>query len=289
MAVVPGSADYTRGSVLSWMRQHLSRLFVVTPKRSHGLDPQPSPIQQAARNMGSYGGRSLCHQMFRSTSQVLQLEAGPRCPRHRCLLQTELVRSSQLCTPPMVLGGQSALEGSDRGSYAGADCASVAHTALVPTIVVPPDRLSDTSSQTPGNSHTFSQLRLFSGSRPTPTGRMEGIRERLLAEGISGEATTFIMASWRHKTNANYNSAWRKWESWCLTKSVDPFSAHVSQVLAFLADPFKAGKQCRSLNVYHSALSSVHLPVDGFPVGQHPLVSRLLKGAFNTRLPRLKI
>ena len=46
----------------------------------------------------------------------------------------------------------------------------------------------------------------------------------------------------------------------------------------------------RSLNCYRSAISSVHLPVDGFQVGQHPLVTRLLKGVFNSRppMPRYK-
>ena len=36
------------------------------------------------------------------------------------------------------------------------------------------------------------------------------------------------------------------------------------------------------------ALSSTHLPIKGFPVGQHPLVVRLLKGVLNVRLPQPK-
>ena len=34
------------------------------------------------------------------------------------------------------------------------------------------------------------------------------------------------------------------------------------------------------------SISSVHEKVDGYEVGQHPLVSRLLKGAFNQRPPQ---
>ena len=67
-----------------------------------------------------------------------------------------------------------------------------------------------------------------------------------------------------------------------------PFSADVSSILGFLADQFEEGKQYRSLNCYRSALSSTHLPVEGFPVGQHPLVVRLLKGAYNQRPPQPK-
>ena len=54
----------------------------------------------------------------------------------------------------------------------------------------------------------------------------------------------------------------------------------------FFADEFEEGKQYRSVNCYHSAIYSTHLPIEGIPVGQHPLVIRLLKGAFNLRPPK---
>ena len=43
--------------------------------------------------------------------------------------------------------------------------------------------------------------------------------------------------------------------------------------------------QVHSLNSYRSAISSVHERVEGYNVGQHPLVTRLLKGVFNERPP----
>lgn len=53
----------------------------------------------------------------------------------------------------------------------------------------------------------------------------------------------------------------------------------------FLAHLFKE-YQHRSLNAYRSAISSVHEKADGYEVGQHPLVYRVLKGAFNQRPPK---
>ena len=53
----------------------------------------------------------------------------------------------------------------------------------------------------------------------------------------------------------------------------------------FLSESFGKGSQYRSLNSYRSAISAVHGKIDGYSVGQHPLVSRLLKGAFNERPP----
>ena len=94
------------------------------------------------------------------------------------------------------------------------------------------------------------------------------------------------MASWRGKTNTNYNSAWRKWSQWCSERNKNPISADIATALGFLADQFDKGKQYRSINCYRSAISSTHLPVQGFPLGQHPLVCRLLKGVFNSRPPQ---
>ena len=48
----------------------------------------------------------------------------------------------------------------------------------------------------------------------------------------------------------------------------------------------RASYQYRSLNAYRSAISSIHDKVDGVSVGQHPLVARVLKGAFNERPPQ---
>lgn len=51
------------------------------------------------------------------------------------------------------------------------------------------------------------------------------------------------------------------------------------------------GKAYRTLNVYLSAVSMTHLPVDYFRVGEHPLITQLLKGMFNSRppLPRYSV
>ena len=53
----------------------------------------------------------------------------------------------------------------------------------------------------------------------------------------------------------------------------------------FLAEKYAAGLKYQSLNCYRLVLSSALLPVDGFQVGQHPLVARLLRGVFNRRPP----
>ena len=47
----------------------------------------------------------------------------------------------------------------------------------------------------------------------------------------------------------------------------------------------KEGYQYSSINSYHLAISSVHEKVEGHNVGQHPLVTRILKGVLHDSPP----
>ena len=68
-----------------------------------------------------------------------------------------------------------------------------------------------------------------------------------------------------------------------LFRPVDP---SISDILIFLTEVFNEGLAYRSLNVLRSAISSTHPKINGFSVGQHPYVTRLLKGALNKRPPK---
>ena len=54
----------------------------------------------------------------------------------------------------------------------------------------------------------------------------------------------------------------------------------------YLADSFESGRSYSSINIYRSAISAYHCPVDSLPIGRHPLVCRLLRGAKFQRPPR---
>ena len=114
------------------------------------------------------------------------------------------------------------------------------------------------------------------------------VREKCRSGGLSAEASQLVSASLRSKSTSSYESLFRKWNSWCMERSRDPTKGPIADVVNFLAELFHQGYQYRSLNAYRSAISSVHEKVDGEPVGQHPLVSQVLKGAFNERPPRPK-
>ena len=48
------------------------------------------------------------------------------------------------------------------------------------------------------------------------TSSLVGCRETFLCEGVSGNASDIIINCKQKGTLSNYESAWKKWASWCL-------------------------------------------------------------------------
>ena len=115
--------------------------------------------------------------------------------------------------------------------------------------------------------------------------RLACVGKSLKERGISERVSKILLSSWRSSTEKHYQSAWKSFHSWCFEKSEDPISCPVNIVLEFLTDLFDKGLQYRTINTYRSAISMTHLPLDGSLIGSYPLVSRFMKGVFQSRLP----
>ena len=124
------------------------------------------------------------------------------------------------------------------------------------------------------------------GGELIDTSCLVGFRETLLCEGISENASHIITNSRRKGTLSNYESAWRKWASWCLQRTIDPFRAPVKDIIEYLTFLFSYGNECRTINLHRSAISVFHEYVDGLPVGKCPRICSLVSGVFNLRPPR---
>ena len=74
-------------------------------------------------------------------------------------------------------------------------------------------------------------------------------------------------------------------DHWCSQWHSNPFSGSVSGTANFLVFLYEEGYQYNLVNAYRSAISSVHEKVDGVEVGQHPIITRLLRGIYSDRLP----
>ena len=108
------------------------------------------------------------------------------------------------------------------------------------------------------------------------TSGMVSFREKLLAEGISEKAALLITDARKGGTKNHYESAWRKWGSWCHGRNLDPFRGDVNPVLEFLTEIFHDGLKYNTIAGYRSAISAYHDPIGPYKVGQHPRVSELM-------------
>ena len=186
-----------------------------------------------------------------------------------------LILSDNMSAPTMVPNRKGTDEGSERRGNDHSGHPTVENPTLVP---FPPEHAGGSTNSITRHSrsdHPFPKLRLPSVGNSAPAGRMEGLRHHFRSKEIPNNAIELLMSSWRSKTFPNYNSAWRKWEGWCKQRSMHPFAADVPSILGFLADQFEEGRQYRSLNCYRSALSSTHLPVEGWYLHQASPTLRL--------------
>ena len=80
----------------------------------------------------------------------------------------------------------------------------------------------------------------------------------------------------------------QKWQNFCSRRSVDPISPTINQVLEFFTELYDNKCGYSALNSARSALSAlISLPGD-LSIGNHPLITRFLKGVFQIwpALPR---
>ncbi len=112
----------------------------------------------------------------------------------------------------------------------------------------------------------------------------------LKEQGLSDEAAEIIYQSWRHGTTKQYRPYLRQWERYCRKRNSHSVSIHVTTGINFLQELYQKGLSHSAINTARSALSSVIQPTNSVSFGSHPLVTRYLKGVFNTRpsFPRYK-
>jgi len=91
------------------------------------------------------------------------------------------------------------------------------------------------------------------------------------------------MQSWRTGTQKQYQTYHQRWQEFCRSRGINPLSASIENGLEFLYQQYENGLSYSGINTARSALSTVIFLPDGGSFGNHPLVSRFLKGVFESR------
>ena len=285
MAVVHEQKHHSGGRAPTRSPQYYCGRRVTGNEGQIRLDVRSSSIPSDQQEVGPSGGRPVCLQADHPTEEILQLETRSGGGGTECL-QPGLEQAGRIgvCQPTMEPDQQSSEQGAPAEGNNGLNYTRVEEPAVVPHTAGDDGGRSSpaTTQQQPDHSHTPRGC----GRRGSTTGRLAYLRQRYEDKDFSEEGTELLLASWRQKSSKAYDSLFRKWVEWCNERDSDPISGPIGEVVNFLAHLYKEGYQYRSLNSYRSAISSVHEKVDGYEVGQHPLISRVLKGAFNLRPPQ---
>ena len=126
-------------------------------------------------------------------------------------------------------------------------------------------------------------------SQSKPTG-VSLTRERLDQHGLSSAIKEILMSSWRSGTRKQYSTYLSRWERYYEENQLSKLNPGLNGAIEFLTFLFESGWGYSALNTARSALSAILTLFNGIKFGEHPLVSRFLKGVYEQRpaLPRYK-
>ena len=169
------------------------------------------------------------------------------------------------------------------------DCSTMAQKELVYGSPSDVDRFSNEATNTAELAQPTGNQDLPSKSSSVQSSCMVAINRSFESKGFSEQSRKLLAASWRSGTQKDYAAKFKKFNSWCSERQIDPYKATLKECVDFLTFLFQSGLKYRTIAGYRSMLSAFLRPVDNFSVGQHPDVVRLLKGVFNSRPPQKKL
>ncbi len=105
---------------------------------------------------------------------------------------------------------------------------------------------------------------------------------RAVIDGLPAEVQETIASARAPATRKLYSSKWGVFESWCLTRAIDPVNCPVGPVLEFLQERLTAGAAATTLRVYVAAIAA-RRELDEIPLGRHRMVSAFMHGVRRLR------
>ena len=280
VGLVHQTFHHSGSTSLARTSEHNCRLREPSPDRLKRLESGSSSVQADHQAAGEVQYRFVRQLPEHQTGPILQLETRPQIPGSGC--SGPAMGGSQPIPVSSFLSDRSLLTKVEarRCSSCPPGGTSMATTGMVPCS---PGDVNGCSKDTSARPVTGDRPRGKStpptGAREAKAGGLAYIRQSLEKQGISEQGAELYCASWRHSTTRAYTSCWQRWIDWCGTRSTDLSKAPVGQIVAFLTDLFKEGKEYSTINSYRSAISAIH----SAQIGLDPTLNRFMQGVFNSR------
>ena len=278
--------DHTYSRIPPRSSEHDSRPRISGICRQEQLDAAPKHHNSDRETLGGNEHRSICRSIDSQKTQICQLEARSGGNSAGCI-QHSVEHMETICFPAIL--PHRPLPGKDQTRSNGPNHhnASMADTTLVSLTFGNVNCTTNYITARPEFTHfPTGTTPSTSSGRGSETGGMEGLRDRLKAEGFSEGSASLLLESRRPGTQLAYRGPWNKWCCWCLTKQIDPVHAPVDYIANFLTEQVERGLEYSTINGYRSALSAYHAEINGLKVGQLSRIKTLLRGVFNRKPPQ---
>jgi len=194
--------------------QYNSRSGITIDKGLLQLDAEPPGLPADTTANGSATDRSICISADEATAEFLQLETRSGSDCDGCV-KPRLGSNKGSCQPPMVLDSTLPESDKETNSKSGDDHSSLGITTVVPNDSGNVRGLSQNFTCEGRSSDTPARTGIHNEPRSTGVSGMAHIRESFESQGISSEASALLLASWRPKTQSNYDLLFSKWSRWC--------------------------------------------------------------------------
>ena len=253
-----------------------------------GMGPKELSHEQSVCSLGTAYDRSFCDSGEQESNAVLFMDSIPTCICAGCPIGC-MGEHVCICIPSDSTYSQSTLSHETVPVYCNTDSTLLASSAVVSNTSQSADSKACQTSMQSGSSVSESGGGVTSRTRDVELDGMDVVDRHLSTKGFSSKTRQLLSASWRKGTKRDYNCKFRQFGSWCDSQKVDPLSPSLVDCAHFVTFLFEKGLKYKTITGYRSMLSSILPRVEGFPIGQHPHIIRLLKGIFNERPPIKKL
>ncbi len=278
--LVPRQVPLFEGGSRSGSTEPGGRFSVETEAQAGGMDVEPSDGIPDLGSVWQSGGGPLCFSRVIPVP-ALVLPESPDDSGHRC------VRPPMAECQSVRVSANKADSGSTMQSE-GERCPSPSHS---PILALPHLVLGANSPLVSASLGDFDQAGLTvpaSGQDlASSTGALEVVGmahkgPRAVIDGLPAEVQETIASARAPATRKLYSSKWGVFESWCLTRAIDPVNCPVGPVLEFLQERLTTGAAATTLRVYVAAIAA-RRELDEIPLGRHRMVSAFMRGVRRLR------
>ena len=238
-------------------------------------------------NLGGTRHRLLCLTDNASVTKVHEFQSRPPMFFNEGL-RTRLDPMVPLSVPSFLSNRQMHSENKeDSSSKSPYDSSAMAGSTLVP----PPDGTMSSQSHTPASDNGSSnglqpRTSPINPKHPLAALCFSDYRSSLVGKGLSERTRSLLLETRSAGTVTTYSSSWSRWTHWCNEQSIDPINSPIEPILEFLTFLFHQGLELRTIEVARSSISAYHAAINGRKIGDHPLVSTLIK-AISKKRPKL--